>query len=111
MAQSWRAPKRVLVYQDSEDLWQAGRRGRPRCHGSRELDVLVRRVAAYEPDFVRIFDHVDAECERMFDLLQRGYKDARYDPEYSITRDELKFLAGRVEVLLGMVEEKCGERL
>jgi len=76
----------------------------PRTH---DIRVFERRVCAYETEFLKIFDHADPESERKFTLLQKAYKDARYDPEYTITRDELKYLGERVKLLLELVEPKC----
>ena len=47
----------------------------------------------------------------LFDLLKRGYIDARYKPEYSITEEELKALVDRVKKMREVVENICTEKI
>jgi predicted transcriptional regulator len=44
-------------------------------------------------------------------LLKRGYVDARYKPEYSITEEELKALIDRVRKVKDVVERICKEKI
>ncbi|MDD5596740.1 MAG: hypothetical protein PHV82_02275 [Victivallaceae bacterium] len=47
----------------------------------------------------------------MFDLLKRAYVEARYDMEYKITGEELKYLAERVKLLQATTEKVCEEKI
>ena len=47
----------------------------------------------------------------LFDLLKRGYIDARYKPEYSITESELTALIERVKKMREIVDRICKERI
>jgi predicted nucleotidyltransferase/HEPN domain-containing protein len=49
--------------------------------------------------------------QRCFELLRRAYVDARYSPNYSITPEELGWLAERIEVLQVLVGAACERRL
>lgn len=52
-----------------------------------------------------------APYDGYFQDLRRSYTDSRYSAHYSITREELEWLAERVEVLQKLAGEVCGERL
>ena len=43
-------------------------------------------------------------------LLQRAYVDARYDPNYKITANELKWLAARIKILRDITATLRGSR-
>jgi hypothetical protein len=49
--------------------------------------------------------------QRCFELLRRAYIDARYSPHYSITAEELAWLAERIAILQSLVEGACKTRL
>lgn len=63
----------------------------------------VRLIAAWPRDsrFVR----------RCFSRLDRAYVDARYSPEYAITKEELAWLLEQVRTLQDIVRTVCAERL
>ncbi len=48
---------------------------------------------------------------RCFELAKRAYVEARYSKHYSITEEELAWIAERAETLRGVVETVCRERL
>jgi len=37
--------------------------------------------------------------------------DARYKPSYTITKEELKWLADRVNILQGLIKELCEKKI
>lgn len=47
----------------------------------------------------------------LFDLLKRGYIDARYKADYAITKEELEELFKRIERMKQIVERLCRERI
>ena len=88
----------LLVYMDY----------RPKEH---DLERLSLRVKNCDPRFAVIPKDTDEE-KRLFELLRRAYVDARYKmEEYSVSREELEYLAEKVEGLKGVVEKLCGERI
>jgi hypothetical protein len=48
---------------------------------------------------------------RCFELLRKAYVDARYKPSYRITREELEWLAARVQYLRELADRLCRERI
>lgn len=81
---------------------------RPKEHDLYRLDLRVRNCD-------RRFDVFPRESEdekKRFELLQKAYIDARYKmDEYSIARDDLVYLAERVNLLRDRTEEICRERI
>ena len=51
------------------------------------------------------------EEKRRFDLLKRAYVEARYNPKYKITAEELKYLARCVELLRDQTELSCETKM
>lgn len=76
-----------------------------------DLEILGKRVSNLDPRFLPVFPHTTPEEKRLFELPQKGYIDARYNPKYKITRKELEYLAGRVKQLQKLTRAICRERI
>lgn len=74
-----------------------------------DIKILGPRVSNLDPRFLPVFPSTTPEEKRLFELLQKGYIDARYNPKYKITRKELEYLAGRVKQLQRVTKEVCKE--
>ncbi len=61
---------------------------------------LLKRLAFHTP-----------EQKRLFKLLADAYVHARYTKSYTITKDELDYLADRVRRLQTITEEACREQI
>ena len=57
---------------------------KPRTH---DIERLGKLSSLHVPGLARVFPRSTPEEEKRFDLLKRAYVDARYDPEYTITRE------------------------
>jgi hypothetical protein len=44
---------------------------------------------------------------RRFTLLKKAYVDARYNMDYTISKEDLAYLSERVQVLRGLTEQIC----
>lgn len=51
------------------------------------------------------------EDKRLFDLLQDAYVQARYNDEFVVTKADIDALIPKIELLRGIAEKVCGERL
>ena len=71
------------------------------------LDLLCRRAADFDPGFNDIFPKETDEQKELLELLEYAYIGARYDPDYHITEDELKYLAQYVKKLHEVTEKTC----
>lgn len=83
---------------------------KPKTHS---LEKLRQYAKPYSKELMLIFpDNTDHMLEiHLFDLLKRGYIDARYKQDYVITGDELTALIKRVQAMQGVVEEMCREKI
>jgi uncharacterized protein len=76
-----------------------------------DIKILGKRVSNLDPRFLPVFPRTTPEEKQLFELLQKGYIDARYNPKYKITKKELEYLAGRVKLLQRLTKEVCKERI
>lgn len=81
---------------------------RPKNHRIKELGGMVKRFSG---DLATIFPQgTDAEKES-FDLLCRSYIEARYNINFTISREQLDYLISRVEILKDVTERICKIKL
>ena len=83
-------------------------RYKPRTH---DLAKLLRITASVNPEILPIFPQGTQKEKDMFELLRKAYVDSRYNKEYTITAEELKWLCSRVLKLQEMTEQMCKEKI
>jgi uncharacterized protein len=81
---------------------------KPKIHN---LEDLGKRAGDLHPALRNVFPRGTPEEDRLFKLLKRAYVDARYDPKFAITSEELAAIAAHVRELRSRVEMVCQERL
>jgi len=81
---------------------------KPKVH---DIKILGKRVSNLDPRFLPVFPRTTPEEKRLFELLQKGYIDARYNPKYKVTKKELEYLAERVKQLQKLTKAICKERI
>ncbi len=81
---------------------------RPRLH---DLEKLSHMVAGHDPAFLTVFPQATDEEKRCFDLLKRAYVEARYNPGYKITKEQLEYLAQRVRKLQDLTKKICEAKI
>ncbi len=81
---------------------------KPKTH---KLDKLSKMTGGHDPAFLKIVPLGTDEERRRFDLLKRAYVEARYNPKYIITAEELKYLARCVEILRGQTQTSCEKKM
>lgn len=82
---------------------------KPRVHN---LWKLRKKAKPYSEELFLVFRaETDKEDEKLFDLLKRGYIDARYRQDYSITREELSCLIERISRMGELVETICKQKI
>ena len=67
-------------------------------------------------DVAKIASFIDAsqatdEQKKCFDLLKRAYVEARYNPGYKIAKEQLEYLAQRVQKLQDLTKKVCEARI
>lgn len=82
---------------------------KPKIHN---LWKLRRRTRSYSEGLFLIFHtETDKKEKHLFDLLKRGYIDARYRHDYKITLEELTILIERVKLMVPIVERICIDKI
>jgi predicted nucleotidyltransferase/HEPN domain-containing protein len=81
---------------------------RPRSH---DIEKLGHMVGGYDPALLTVFPQGTDEQKKNFDLLQRAYVEARYNPGYKITKAQLEYLAERVRKLQDLTKKICEARI
>lgn len=75
---------------------------KPKTHN---LWKLRKKTKPYSKELFEVFrTETDQREAELFDLLKRGYVDARYRDDYTISVDELKTLISRITAMVPIVE-------
>jgi 3-phenylpropionate/cinnamic acid dioxygenase small subunit len=75
------------------------------------LAFLRKKAEAIDARLAEAWPRETKFERRCFELLREAYVKARYSDFYTITNEELVWLTERVEVLRGLTEVVCQERL
>jgi predicted nucleotidyltransferase/HEPN domain-containing protein len=75
------------------------------------LEKLGGECKQYFPDLRDLFPKANPKDKARFDLLEYAYIGGRYDPDYSITKEDLEILAQDVKRLLELTERLCEEKI
>jgi HEPN domain-containing protein len=82
---------------------------KPKTHS---LEKLRQYAKPYSKELLEIFPENAPDAEyHLFDLLRRGYIDARYKQDYVITEEELNKLIEKVSRMKEVVERVCREKI
>ncbi|MFA6060541.1 MAG: HEPN domain-containing protein [Taibaiella sp.] len=83
-------------------------RYKPKTHDLEDLRSLANSV---DSRLVKAFSFGTFEERKLFKLLRKAYVDARYNPNFQVTEEELETLALRVQELKNIGEELCKEKI
>jgi predicted nucleotidyltransferase len=102
-----------LLHQATESLYYATllvfTDYKPKIHN---LWRLRKKTKPYSEELFSVFHaETDKKEEHLFDLLKRGYIDARYREDYTITSKELGILIERVGKMIPIVERICKDKI
>ncbi|WP_291051991.1 HEPN domain-containing protein [Hyphomonas sp.] len=75
----------------------------PSTHSIKFLRSLAEQI---DPNLITAWPRETKHDRRLFELLKRGYIDARYSEHYAITVEELAWLGERAEVLRELVGKR-----
>jgi predicted nucleotidyltransferase/HEPN domain-containing protein len=82
---------------------------KPKLHN---LWKLRKKTKPYSEELFLVFcAEMNEYDNHIFDLLKRGYIDARYREDYVITKNELKNLIDKVTSMMTIVEKICREKI
>lgn len=75
------------------------------------LSKLSASVRKYSEDLKTVFPQDTPEEKRLFTLLKAAYVDARYNPHFVVTKQDIDALIPKVELLREITKRICGERI
>ncbi|MGI0014549.1 MAG: nucleotidyltransferase domain-containing protein [Nitrososphaera sp.] len=75
-----------------------------------DLDMLLKKLIHFVSEGITIFPKDTEFQKQAYKRLYKAYISARYDQEYQIEEDELKYLGERVKLLLDLAIRSCEER-
>jgi uncharacterized protein len=81
---------------------------KPKTHN---LEKLQRYAKHYSMELALIFPRHNANEKYLFELLRKGYVEARYDKKYEITKNETEALIERIERMKIVVAKICEEKI
>jgi len=76
-----------------------------------DLDELMDKFIHFVSEAATIFPQDNEFQKQAYKRLYKAYIAARYDKEYQIEEDELKYLGERVKLLLDLAIRSCEERV
>ncbi len=75
------------------------------------LSKLLASVRKYSDEFEKIFPRKTDEEKRLFTLLKSAYVEARYNPKFQVTKEDIDALIPIVERLFELVKRICEDRI
>jgi uncharacterized protein len=101
-----------LLHQAAERLYSGillvFTRYKPNTH---DLSILRKLANSVNGRLIPVFSLDNAENKRLFKVLKKAYVDARYNPNYIVTSEELVKLSRQVEELKKIGELICHEKI
>ncbi len=77
-------------------------------HNLAKLSASVKR---YSKELANVFPRNNAEEERLFMLLKRAYVEARYNPDFVVTKEDIDAVLPKVEMLRDITRSICEQRI
>ncbi|MBX2914571.1 MAG: HEPN domain-containing protein [Cyclobacteriaceae bacterium] len=81
---------------------------KPKTHN---LGKLKKQTKNISEELFLLFPENNKSEKHLFDLLKRGYVDARYKDDYVISKDEVLVLVKRMEKMKSIVEGVCSQKI
>ena len=72
---------------------------------------MARAAEEVAPELIEAWPRAEKANRRAFELLREAYVNARYSPHYTISDEQLDWLAERIAVLQQLVSDVCERRL
>ena len=75
------------------------------------LSKLSASVKKYSEELKAVFPQDTPEEKRLFTLLKAAYVDARYNPHFKVTKEDMDALVPKAELLRAITKRICAERI
>ena len=76
-----------------------------------DIELLSHKAISYDENFAAAFPMNTKQQRNDFKLLKHAYIDARYKKDYEITKEQLQYLADRVQVLMNLTQTICTQKI
>ena len=75
------------------------------------LQKLFEATRGYAPELYTLFPLEDEEEKRLFEILIKAYVEARYNPKFTVSKEDIEALTAKVEELGKVTEMACQRRI
>ena len=75
------------------------------------LSKLSSSVRHYTKELIRVFPLHTPEEKRLFELLKAAYVEARYNPNFIVTKEDIEALIAKVELLRDITKSICEKKI
>lgn len=82
-----------------------------RSNKQHNLSKLSESTRRYSEDLQAVFPQETSEEKRLFVLLKAAYVDARYNPNFVVTKEDIDALIIKVELLRDITKRICEEKI
>lgn len=82
-----------------------------RSNKQHNLTKLSSSVKRHSDELLQVFPRHTAEEKRLFTLLKDAYIEARYNPNFLVTKEDIDALIPRVELLRDITKRICEEKI
>lgn len=75
------------------------------------LTKLSSSVKSYSSDLAKVFPNNTSEEKRLFNLIKAAYVEARYNPDFLVTKEDIDALIPKVELLRDITKSICEKKI
>lgn len=75
------------------------------------LSKLTASVSSYSNELDKVFPQNTEEEKRLFNLVKAAYVDARYNPQFVVTKEDIDTLIPKVELLRDITKRICERKI
>lgn len=101
-----------LLHQACENYYYAIRLSFTLKSGKQHnLAKLSSLVKSYSYDLTKVFPRHTPEEKRIFDLIKAAYVEARYNPQFIVTKEDIDILIPKVELLRDITTKICLDKI
>lgn len=76
-----------------------------------DLEELIKAAKTHSLEIAKVFPRDTEEEKRLFNLLLKAYIEARYNKNYTATKEDIEALIPRVELLAAITKEVCENKI
>lgn len=82
-----------------------------RSNKQHNLTKLASSVKRHSPDLAHVFPRNTVEEKRLFNLIKDAYVEARYNPQFVVTKEDIDALIPKVQLLRDITKNSCEKKI